>query len=239
MGKNMFDIKTVFDVFLAILTVVPNTLGLGLAIMIFAIALGTVIALIRAYKVPILNQLAVLFISYMRGTPLLVHLFIIYYALPMLAVSFGNIFNVKPDPNNISPVVSIFIAYSLYTGAFQAESIKGALASVDFGQMEAAYSVGLTPFQAFSRIVFPQALIVAVPNFCNAYVGTIKALSLAFTVAVVDIMAKAQLCSALNFRYIESYLAALLVYWILCIVLTYVFRKFEVVLSKGRAVPMV
>jgi len=74
-----------------------------------------------------------------------------------------------------------------------------------------------------------------VPNFCNAYVGTIKALSLAFTVSVVDILAKAKLCSALNFRYIESYLAAALVYWMLCFILTSAFSKFERHLGKGRA----
>lgn len=231
----MFSIQTVFDVFLSILTVVPNTLGLALVIMILSVAFGAVLALIRSYKVPILDKFVVIFISFMRGTPLLVQLYIAYYALPEGAVFVANLFNLKLDPNSVSPIFSVLFTYSLNLSAFQAENIRGALASVEFGQMEAAYSVGLTTFQAFIRIIFPQALIVAVPNLCNAYIGTIKALSLAFMVSVVDILAKAKICAALNFRYIESYVAAALVYWILCIILTYIFSKFEITLSKGRA----
>ncbi len=231
----MFDVKTVVAVFFSILTVVPNTLGLALVIMVLAIIFGAILALIRAYKVPVLDKLVAIYISFMRGTPLLVQLYIVYYALPPFAVSLGNLFNRTVDPNNVSPIFAVLITYSLYMAAFQAENIKGALASVDFEQMEASYSIGLTTFQAFTRIIFPQALIVAVPNFCNAYVGTIKALSLAFTVAVVDILAQAKLCSALNFRYIESYLAATLVYWMLCVILTRIFSRFEIRLRKGRA----
>lgn len=230
----MFDVKTVIDVFLSILTVVPNTLALALIIMILAITLGGILALIRNYEIPILNKVVIVYISFMRGTPLLVQLYIAYYALPQIAVFVGNLFNFKVNPNNISPILSVLIAYSLNSAAFQAENIRGALASVEFGQMEAAYSIGLTTFQAFVRIIFPQALIVAVPNFCNAYLSTIKALSLAFMVTVVDILAKAKLCSALNFKYIESYVAAALVYWVLCIILTYIFSKFEIALRKGR-----
>lgn len=231
----MFSFKTVADVFLAILTVVPYTLGLALAIMMLAIAAGTVMAIIRARKIFFLNRLALLFISFMRGTPLLVQLYIIYYALPEIIAGIGRLAGFSIDPNNISPLFSVIITYSLYFSAFQAENIRGALASVELGQMEAAYSIGLTTLQVYLRIVFPQALVVAVPNFCNAYVGTIKALSLAFTVTVIDILAKAKLCSALNFRYIESYVAAALVYWVLCVILTRVFSRLERTLSKGRA----
>ena len=231
----MFDVKTVADVFLSILTVVPGTMALALIIMILAVVLGVVIALIRIYRVPVLNRIAVIFISFMRGTPLLVQLYVAYYALPQIAVSIGGFFHTSVDPNSIPPIYSVLIAYSLCFAAFQSENIRGSLASVEYGQMEAAYSIGLTSFQAFYRIIFPQALIVAIPNFCNAYVGAIKALSLAFTVSVVDILAEAKLCSALNFRYIESYLAAALVYWMLCVILTTMFFRFERFLGKGRA----
>jgi len=231
----MFDAKTSINAFLSNLTVVPATLGLALLIMILAIALGAVLALLQMYKVPLLGKVVTVFISFMRGTPLLVLLYIIYFSLPEIAASTGKLFNLTIDPNNVSPVFSVIISFSLYMSAFQAENIKGALVSVEYGQMEAAYSIGLTTFQAFVRIIFPQALIVAVPNFCNAYIGTIKSLSLAFTVGVVDILAKAKLNSALNFRYIESYVAAALVYWILCIVLTCIFSKLEIDLRRGRA----
>lgn len=230
----MFSLKTVWDVFLSILTVVPGTLGLAFLIMVLGIALGAVFALIRIYKVRILNRIIVLYISFMRGTPQIVQLYIAYYALPEIIASVGNFFGAKIDPNNITPLIAVIVSYTLCLSAYQAENIRGALASVEFGQMEAAYSIGLTTFQAFKRVIFPQALIVAIPNFCSSYISTIKNLSLAFTVSVVDIMAKAKLESALNFRYIESYIAAALVYWILCFVLIRVFSKVEKSLRKGR-----
>lgn len=230
----MFSIKVVVDVFLSILTVVPNTLGLALIIMILSVVLGTILTLIQSNKVSVLYKFVALFISFMRGIPLIVLLYVTYYALPQIVVFIANLFNFKVDPNNIPPIFSVLFAYTLHKSAYQAENIKGALASLEFGQMEAAYSVGLTTFQAYIRIIFPQALIVAIPNLCNEYIGIIKALSLAFMVSVVDILAKAKLCSALNFKYIESYIAAALVYWILSITLTFIFSKFEIKLSKGR-----
>ncbi len=230
-----FDMKTAADAFVSNLTVIPATLGLALVILVLAIVLGMVLALIRLYKVPVLTNIATVFISFMRGVPLLVLLFIVYYSLPDFAASLGRLIHVTVDPNNVSPVYSVILTFSIYGSAFQAENIKGALLSVELGQMEAAYAVGMTTLQAFRRIIIPQALIVAVPNFCNAYVSTIKSLSLAFTVGVIDILAKAKLNAALNFRYIESYAAAALVYWILCIALTILFRKIEANLRRGRA----
>ncbi len=230
----MFSLQTVLDVFLSILTVVPGTLGLAFLIMVLGIALGAVFALIRIYKVRILNRITVVYISFMRGTPQIVQLYIAYYALPEIIASIGNFFGAKIDPNNVTPIIAVIVSFTLCLSAYQAENIRGALASVEFGQMEASYSIGLTTFQAFKRIIFPQALIVAIPNFCNSYISTIKNLSLAFTVSVVDILAKAKLESALNFRYIESYIAAALVYWILCFILIRVFSKVEKNLRKGR-----
>lgn len=230
-----FDLKTAAEAFLSNWTVVPATMGLALLILILAVILGMVIALIRTYRIPVLNNIAAVFISFMRGTPLIVLLFIVYFSLPDIAVFLAGLLGLPADPNKVSPVYSVIITYSLYMSAFQSENIKGALASVERGQMEAAYSIGFKTSQALLRIVFPQALKVAVPNFCNAYIGVIKSLSLAFTVGFVDILAKAKLNSALNFRYIESYAAAALVYWILCIALTRIFRKLEADLRKNEA----
>jgi len=229
-----FDLKTAAEAFLSNWTVVPATMGLAMLILALAIIIGMFIALIRIYRVPILSKLATVYVSFMRGTPLIVLLFIVYFSLPDTVEFMGKLFGTAVDPNKVSPLYSVIITYSLYISAFQSENIKGALASVDKGQMEAAYSIGFKTSQALMRIVFPQALKVAVPNFCNAYIGAIKALSLAFTVGFVDILAKAKLNSALNFRYIESYLAAALVYWMLCIALTRIFRKIEAGLKKNE-----
>jgi His/Glu/Gln/Arg/opine family amino acid ABC transporter permease subunit len=223
----MFDLKTVWDVFLAVLTVVPRTLGLAFLATILSILAGFVLAMIRAYRVPVLHQLTGIFISYMRGTPMIVQLFIMYYAFPGVVVFIAGLFHIAADPNTVSPVYSVLLTFILCLAAFQAEYIRGALLAVEFKQMEAAYSVGLTTYQALYRIVVPQAVVVALPNLFNAYMRVIKGMSLAFLVGVVDILAKAKLESALNFRYIESYVAAGLVYWVLCTALTFLYRKTE------------
>lgn len=216
-GYAMFDLNTVGNVFLSVLTVVPQTIGVAIIILLVSVFLGAVLAIIRQNNLPVLKSLASGYVSIMRGIPLVVLLYVVYYALP-----------------EIPPVYIILLTYSFYMAAFEAENIRGALSSVDKAQIEAASSIGLTAFQTVRRIILPQAFVVAMPNFCNGFLGIIKGLSLAFMVTFVDILAKAKLNAALNFRYIESFMAAALVYWITCIVLTAIFKLIEKHLAKGR-----
>jgi His/Glu/Gln/Arg/opine family amino acid ABC transporter permease subunit len=209
--------------FLSILTAVPTTLAMACVILAAGILLGTFLAVLRLYRVPVFGKIVPLFVSYIRGIPLIVHLYIAWYAL---AAIFKN--------TSLSPLFVLLVAYSIYSSAIQSENIRTALLSVDDGQFEAAYSVGFTKFQTLRRIVFPQALAVAVPIFFNMYLGTIKGLSLAFTVAVVDILAQAKICSAKNYGFLESYAAAALVYWALCAFLTVGFSRLEQHFSRGR-----
>jgi L-cystine transport system permease protein len=119
------------------------------------------------------------------------------------------------------------ITYALYLGPGQTENIRTAMNSVSKGQYEAGVCVGLTKGQTFRRIILPQALTVLLPVSLNSYLGTIKSMSLAFMVGVVDIMSRAKLCSALNFGYVEAYFAAAIVYWVLCLGLTGLFKWCE------------
>jgi His/Glu/Gln/Arg/opine family amino acid ABC transporter permease subunit len=231
-----FDVMTVFSVFWAELTVVPRTLGVALITVTVAIALGSALAQIGVKRIPVLGHFACVFVSYMRGTPMVVQLYLTYYGLPGVVVFFDKFFTTGINLHDVSPLLVVLIAYSLNAAAFLSENIRGALISVEKGQIEAAHSIGMTGFQTFFRVVAPQALFVVIPQFCNAYVSMIKMLSLAYMVSFVDIMAQAKLSAALNFRYIESYLAATIVYWILCGVLTFFFSKLEKRLSRGKAI---
>ncbi len=216
----MIDFPTVIEVFFEILPVLPEMFAVTIFILFVAVALGSLLAISRNRKVTILAPLATIFVSIVRGVPLLVWLYIVYYSLPM----------------NWPSLIAVILTFSLYQAAFQCENIRGALTSVDPLQIEAAWSIGMSSPQAFRRIILPQAFLVALPNICNGYIGIVKAMSLAFTVAYVDILAQAKLSAALNFRYIESYLAAAIVYWLICILLTILFRKLERRMSKGRPV---
>lgn len=231
----MFSIKVVFQDIVSILSVVPKTLFMALIILVFGIVIGALLTEIKLIKIPVLDKLVAVYISYVRGIPLIIHLYIAYYALPGIINTVDELIGV-PYQNSLPPVLIVILAYSLYTSAVQSENIRAALLSVESGQFEAAYSIGLSRRQTMMRIIFPQALAVALPVFFNIYLGIIKGLSLAFTVAVVDILAQAKLCSALNFKYLESYVAAGAIYWALCGLLTLIFNKLEKKYYVGRTI---
>lgn len=228
----MFKLNLLFEDLFSISTVIPGTLFISLVILLSGIIVGGILAVIRLFKVPVFEKLVRVFVSYVRGIPLIIHLYIAYYTLPKLLNDLPNGLENSSDIT-ISPVWTIVISYSLYTSAKQSENIRAALLSVEPGQYEAAYSIGLTRFQTMMRIVFPQALKVAIPAFFNTYLGIIKGMSLGFTIGLVDILAQAKLSSAVNFGYLESYTAAGILYWALCCVLTLLFSKLEARQFKG------
>lgn len=208
--------------------VVPGTLLLSFLILIIGITLGA--ALNKQQESGRLGKVLVsLYLSYFRGIPLLIHLFISYFGLPLLLTStlphFMKVNTVALQ--RISPLYAIIISYSLYTAAFMVEIIRGSFKAVDNGQLEAASALGYTNWQKAFYIQLPQALTEALPKFLNYYLLLIRQLSLAFMVSFVDIFAKAQLQSAVNYRYIESYVAAAVVYWTLCVGLSIIFRRIE------------
>lgn len=229
----MFKLNLVFEDINSIMKIVPSSLLMAFVILIFGIVLGAILAVIRLYNIPVLNKVVVAYVSFVRGIPLMISLYIVYYSLPEIIKYFSNGSDASIG-SSISPVLVVVIAYSLYTASSQSENIRAALASVEPGQFEAAYSIGLTGFQTMVRIVFPQALKVAIPAFFNMYLGIIKGLSLGFMVGIVDIFAQAKLSSALNFGFLESYVAAGVTYWALCGLLTVLFNRLEMKYFKGR-----
>ncbi|WP_311516958.1 ABC transporter permease subunit [Paenibacillus polymyxa] len=116
--------------------------------------------------------MATLYVSFMRGTPILIKLFLVYYGLPELLKPIGI------DLSRTDPLLFVIVTYALSDAASFAEIFRGAVRSVDKGQTEAAYAAGMTTFQSFRRIVVPQALIVAFPNMANTLIGSLKDTSL-------------------------------------------------------------
>lgn len=228
----MFEVKFFTEDFFSITTVVPYTLTLALLILMVSVLAGGIVALADQHPIPVLKNIIAVFLSFLRGTPLLVQLYLAYFSLPAIVHALTSLAGVPVNPNDFNPVITVVVAYSLYFAAFQSEIIKGAMLSVGYGQVEAAQAMGFTFVQMLSRVVVPQAFIEALPNLFNSYLSIIKSLSLAFLVTVVDILAKAKLESALNFRYLESYAAAAAVYWLLCTILTIALRRYEGYLRK-------
>ncbi len=221
----MFRFNVMFETIGIVLQAVPRTLLLAVIVLMIGIILGGLIALIKQREVPVLTQLLNIFISYMRGVPLIVHLLVVMYSLPNASASLLSVFGVAADPYEFPSLLIVLVTYSLLEAAVESEYIRGAFQSIDPAQIEAGRSIGFTRTQNLRRVIIPQALTVAIPLFLNAFLKIIKSLSLAFTVGVVDIMAQARLAAALNFRYIESYAAAALVYWLICGILQFIFDR--------------
>lgn len=207
---------------------IPNTLFMALVVMIFSIAFGSLIAVIRLRCHPVVDGIFTVLVSFFRAVPAIVQLFIVYYSLPfLLAPILSSFYGQTIKPFDVSPYWSVYVTFILYITAYQSENIRGALRSVDKGQFEAAVAMGLSPRQAFMRIVLPQAFVVALPSFFTYYLKTIKLLALAFTVKVVDMFAEADIFSALYNRRTEPYIADAIAYWAVAIILTFFFAWWE------------
>lgn len=213
--------------FWTIWKVVPQTLGLSFLILILATLLGSLFWQIQESRHTAIKFLYHAFSSYFRGVPLLIHLLIFYYGLPIVIKALSNQFNWGVNTNQLNPIYAVIVSYTLYSASFLAEIIRGSFKSVGTDQLEAASALGCTGTQRFFAVWLPQALSEVLPKILNYYTLLIRQLSLAFLVSVVDIFAKAKLETAANDRYIEAFCAAAIVYWILCVVLTLIFSKVE------------
>ncbi len=186
------------------------TKTIPLTILSFAIGLVIALAVALARLSPnvILTNLARFYISIIRGTPLLVQLFIVFFALPQLGV-------------RIDPFPAAVIAFSLNVGGYAAEIIRSAIQSIPKGQWEAAETIGLNYVGALRRIVLPQAARVAVPPLSNTLISLVKDTSLASTILVTELLRTAQVIAAPTFEFFALYGTAAVYYWVICLVLSF------------------
>lgn len=217
--------------FWAILSVAPITLLLAICAMIFGLLIGLFCAFVQIYNIPIINKLVIIYLAVIRGTPVLVLLFISYYGIPQLMDGISDLTGMNLSVNNVHPIVFAVIALTMDRSVYLTEAIRSAILSVPKGQMEACQSVGMTAFQAYCRIIIPQALLVAIPNFVNLFLGAIKESSLASVVSVVEMMNMANIQATDSYRYLEIFLIVSIVYWIICMTIELIVSRLEKKLS--------
>ncbi|WP_181297329.1 cystine ABC transporter permease [Pseudomonas sp. Q2-TVG4-2] len=190
------------------------TVVLSLGGMFFGLLLGFGLALLRLYGYRPLQWLARIYVSFFRGTPLLVQLFMIYYGLPQLGIQ-------------LDPLPAALIGFSLNMAAYTAEILRAAIASIDRGQWEAAASIGMSHAQTLYRAILPQAARTALPPLGNSFISLVKDTALAATIQVPELFRQAQLITARTFEIFTMYLAAALIYWLLASVLAYFQGRLE------------
>lgn len=162
----------------------------------------------------LLLRLCKVYISVIRGTPLLVQLAVVFYGLPAVGI-------------HIDPIPAAIIGFSLNVGAYGSETVRAAILSVPKGQWEAGFSIGMGYMQTFRRIIAPQAFRVAVPPLSNSFIALFKDTSLASFVTVTELFKVAQQYANTSYDFLPVYIEAGLIYWCYCWVLFMVQARLE------------
>lgn len=196
------------------------TLLITIVSMFFGLLIGLVVAVARLKGNKFVRNVARIYVSIIRGTPVLVQIFIIYYGLPDFGITLG-------------PLNAAFISLSINISAYLSETFRGAILAVSSGQTEAAQSLGLSPWQTMWRVVLPQAARVAIPPMGNTFIGMLKETSLVSIVTVTELLRTAQLLIAQYYVAMPFFIAIAIMYWLMSLSFSAILNRIEARLSKA------
>jgi L-cystine transport system permease protein len=218
---------------------IPVVLLLSIVPLIVGLLLGTWVAIIRLFKVHPLDKIFTVLVVFLRGVPLVLQLTILYLTINLSFDSFAQMFGLTLTSKDISYTLIAVIGLSINATVYLSEVMRTALQSVNSGQYEAAYSVGMTSGQMLRRIVIPQALPVAIPLIGSNFIGLIKGSAIASLISVVEIINATLYEASGNYKFLEAYVAAAIIYWALCILVERIVAFLETrvgVYGKGGVV---
>ncbi len=225
-GK-LFSWRSVFDAIPSILEKLPTTLLLTLGGSIFGLILAMLFAIVKINRVKVLYPIQAAFVSFLRGTPILVQLMLTYYGIPLALKALNQKTGLELNINAIPASVFAITAFAFNEAAYTSETIRAAIQSVSAGEIEAAKSLGMTNAQIYRRVIIPNAAVVATPTLINTLIGLTKGTSLAFNAGIVEMFAQAQILGGSDYRYFERFISVALVYWAVSIVIEQVGRLIE------------
>ncbi len=209
----VYDFSIIIEEFPIFVPAAVQTLKITAASIVFGVVLGLVVAFGRISKFRLFYYPATLYITVIRGTPILLQLFIVYFGLSEIVM--------------LDPFPSAVIAFGTHNGAYIAEIFRGAIKSIDIGQMEAARSLGMSQFQAMRRIILPQALKRAIPPLGNQFIIATKDSSLASAISVRELLLKSQQLGSSTYRFMEYFIIAGIYYLIITTVLGFLVHRLE------------
>lgn len=204
-----------------ILSALPVTLKIVCAATVAGAALGLSIALVRIEKIPVAAQLCRVYVSFIRGTPIIIQMFLVYYALPFLLLHAGI------DITRADKIWFVYITYGINSGAYFSEIFRPAILAVPKSQWDAGAASGLTKAQIYRRIVLPQSVVIAVPSLGVMMTGLLQDTSLAFALGVLDVIGRVRALGALTSRVLEGYVTAACIFVALSIALEKLFGFIE------------
>ncbi|MBZ1526621.1 amino acid ABC transporter permease [Leuconostoc mesenteroides] len=216
-----FDWHYFVNTFPKLVKYIPMTLLLAILSMLLAIVLGGIITLLHFSHYKVIHWFASIYVSFFRGMPALVQLFLIYYGLPQIFPIFKG----------LPAIIATVIGLGFKQSAYLSEVFRAAVNSVDRGQIEAGQSLNIKSFKIFRYVILPQAFINALPATGNTFVGLLKETSLAFTLGITEVFAEGKMLAGDSFKYFETYLAVGLTYWVLIILYSWAQSGVERVLN--------
>ncbi|MDR2772715.1 MAG: amino acid ABC transporter permease [Elusimicrobiota bacterium] len=229
--NDFFSFKRLLENLPGVLAGLPITLSIVVSAFIIGGLLGFLIAFIRIRHIKVLEQIVLVYISFMRCTPLIVQLFVVYFGLPVLVGFFGI------DINKWNKLIFVLIAYTLNEGAFLSELIRSSLLAVPAGQTEAAHSIGLNVVQTYLRIIIPQAGRIAIPGLGIQIINLFQGTSLAYLMGVLDMMGRAQAIGLDTYHSLEAYVDVALIFIVISILcerfFAYLNKRYSYSLLKG------
>ena len=225
-GK-LFSWRSVFDGIPRILQQLPTTLMLTVFGAFFGIMLALVFAIVKINRVRFIYPVQAFFVSFLKGTPILVQLMLTYYGIPLALKALNQQWGTSLNINAIPAATFAIVAFAFNEAAYASETLRAAILSVNPGEIEAARSLGMTRAQVYRRVIIPNAAVVATPTLINSLIGLTKGTSLAFSAGVVEIFAQAQILGGADYRYFERFISVALVYWVVNIAIENIGRLIE------------
>lgn len=221
------DLNYIVNTFLLTLKGIPVTLIIMVVAILLSFIPSLLLALGQIYKVWGVRTFSVVYLAFIRATPPILLILFFYSLFPSLLNQIFKSLGSQVDVFKFNPLYYAFIIYSMMTTGSLSEILRSAILTVDKGQLEAAQAIGLTNFQAYRRVVFPQALRSALPNLANLVINLVKGTSLVFVMTVKDITALAKIEASHSYQYSESYLVIFVIYLIICGLIQWIFRGLE------------
>ena len=208
MSTVKFDLTYTLDALPRLVDGSLVTLKLALFGFIFSVVLATIVTVARTVsRSQIFSAIVAVYISFIRGTPILVQIFLVYYVLPIIGL-------------NIGPITAGIVALTLNSAAFVIEILRGGLASVSKGQFEAARSLGLSGFALWVKVILPQTFMASIPPLVNEFTQLLKATALLSTITVVELMRVSQQIYSNNYHPVEVLTGAFVMYFLMCFVVS-------------------
>ena len=227
--------KFMAETLVKVLAGIPTTLEITIITLLIAGPLALLFAIARVEKRKVAGRLIAAYVSFIRGTPVILQILFLYSLLPsLLNHLIRNVLRLDYNIFDWNPIIYAYVVFIINNLAVLTEVFRSALGTVNQGQLEAGLAIGMTKRQTYIRIIIPQAMVAAMPNLCNSTIGLLKSTSLAYMMGVKEITSIARTAAAYGYDYIEAYLDVFFVYLVLCTVVQLIFKEVEKRMSVYR-----